>query len=74
VILVILPEHASHLYQVLGLCIFSVMKKDYKQSRSHGAVSRYTKTLIQKIEWLLKAWHRAHFLGTVLAAWTDVVM
>jgi hypothetical protein len=51
VILVILPAHASHLYQVFGLCIFGVVKKDYKQSRRHGIVSPYTEKLTQRLNW-----------------------
>jgi hypothetical protein len=36
VIVIMLPPHASHLYQVLDLCLFGVMKKEYKSSRIHG--------------------------------------
>jgi hypothetical protein len=71
VILIILPAYASHLHQVLGLCIFDVMEKDFKQSRSHGAVSPYREKPAHKIEWVPKAWQRACFVGTVLTAWTD---
>jgi hypothetical protein len=70
VILIVLPAHASHLCQALDLCIFGVVKKDYKQSRSHGAVSHDREKLTQNIEWVLKARHRPCFVGTVLAAWT----
>jgi hypothetical protein len=31
-----IPAHARDLYQVLDLCIFGVMKKEYKQLRNPG--------------------------------------
>jgi hypothetical protein len=45
------------------------MKKEYKSSRIHGKCSSSDEKLIQKIERVLRAWHRPHFIGTVLAAW-----
>jgi hypothetical protein len=64
-----LPRYASHLYQILDLCIFGVMKKEYKQSRNCKASRSLEQKLAQKIERVVRAWHRTCFIGTVLAAW-----
>jgi hypothetical protein len=68
VIVILLPPHASHLYQVLDLCIFGLMKKEYKSYRIHGKCSSSNEKLTQKIERVLRAWRRACLIGTVLAA------
>jgi hypothetical protein len=49
-IFIIIRAHASHLYLGLSLTIFDVMKKECKQSKSHGAVLHYREKLAQKIE------------------------
>jgi hypothetical protein len=59
VIVILLPPSANPLYQVLGLCIFGVMKKEYKSSRTHGKCSFSDEKLTQKIGRVLGAWHRA---------------
>jgi hypothetical protein len=44
------------------------MKKEYESSRIHGKCSSNDEKLTQKIERVLRAWHRACFIETVLAA------
>jgi hypothetical protein len=69
VIVIPLSSHASHLYQILDLCIFGVMKKEYTQSRTGHVLSSLNEKLTQKIERIVRTWHRALFIGTVMAAW-----
>jgi hypothetical protein len=69
VIIIPLPPYASHLYQILDLCLFGVMKKECKQSRTGRASSSLYDKSIQKIERVVRAWHHACFIGAVLAAW-----
>jgi hypothetical protein len=64
-----LPPHASHLYQILDFCIFGVMKKEYKYSGNCKTSRSLEEKLAQKIERVVQAWHRACFIGTVLAVW-----
>jgi hypothetical protein len=69
VIVIPLPPHSSHLYQILDLCFFGGMKKEHKQSRTGRALSSLDEKLTQKIERVVRAWHGACFIETVLAAW-----
>jgi hypothetical protein len=45
------------------------MKKEYKQSANCKASRSLEEKLAQKIERVVRAWHRACFIETVLAAW-----
>jgi hypothetical protein len=63
---ILLPPHTSHLYQVLDLCVFGVMKNDYRQT---GPLkSEFTEKISKKIEKVLKAWHCTTCRQTVNAA------
>jgi hypothetical protein len=63
-----IPARASHLYQVLDLCVVGIMKKEDNELRNPGRQSPFADKLTRKIERVLRAWHRACFRGTWLAA------
>jgi hypothetical protein len=64
---ILLPPHTSHLYQTFDLCVFGVMKNDYRQS---GAIkSEFKEKISKKIEKVLKAWHWATCRRNIIAAW-----
>jgi hypothetical protein len=64
---VLLPPHTSHLYQVLDLCVFGVMKTNY---RGTGPLkSEFAEKISKKIEKVLTAWHGATCRRTIIAAW-----
>jgi hypothetical protein len=55
------------LYQPLDLCLFGLLKKEY---RIAGVLkTELREKLSRKTETVVKAWHRACSPGNVLAAW-----
>jgi hypothetical protein len=64
---ILLPPHTTDLYRPLDLCLFGLLKLEY---RIAGALkTELQEKLSRKIEKVVKAWHRACSPGNVLAAW-----